>query len=98
MGKRKTEPVLPVLVARMPDGSLEPILDLAGVADRLGVGRATVQRYLIADRAERYPFPAPVGRLGRTPWWLVSQIDAWIPTRPGMSGPSKKTSERKRGV
>lgn len=95
MAKRKPGPVL---VALMPDGSIEPILEMAAVADRLGVAKSTVQRYLMPDRTQRWPFPAPAGHVGRTPWWVPSQIDAWIPTRPGMSGPSKKTSERKRGV
>jgi hypothetical protein len=58
-------------------------LDTAAVAGRLDDTPATVRRYMKADRAQ-YGFPAPDGRLGRSPWWWSGTIDEWVKGRPGM--------------
>jgi predicted DNA-binding transcriptional regulator AlpA len=57
-------------------------LDQTAVAARLGVTRATIQRYRSADRG-KYGFPEPDGMIGRTPWWKPETIDAWAANRPG---------------
>lgn len=58
----------------------------AEVAKRLGWTRTTVNRYTMADRREKYGFPAPQGYVGISPWWTSTDIEAWIAQRPGRSG------------
>jgi len=58
-------------------------LDQTAVAARLGVTRATIQKYRTREYLERYGFPEPDGMIGRTPWWRPETIDAWAANRPG---------------
>ena len=55
------------------------LLDLHGVAERLGLGYATVRRY----RSQDATFPEPDATLGQSPGWLPETIDAWQAARPG---------------
>jgi predicted DNA-binding transcriptional regulator AlpA len=54
-------------------------LDLAGVADRLGLAYQSVRSY----RSQDSTFPAPDIVLGQSPGWLPETIDAWVARRPG---------------
>ncbi len=53
-------------------------LTTADAAALVGVDPATWRKYVSDGRA-----PQPDGRLGRTPWWTRSTIDAWLAARPG---------------
>lgn len=58
-------------------------LDKQAVADRLGVSRETITKYVTPERIARYGFPEPDGRIGGSPWWWSTSIDAWQANRPG---------------
>lgn len=58
-------------------------LDIAAVAQLLGVTPETIMRYRVADRAAKYPFPQEDGKIGRTPWWWRETIEEWRKNRPG---------------
>lgn len=53
-------------------------LDTAGVAAHLGLSVRTIQTY-----RDRGSLPTEDGRLGASPWWWQSTIDAWQVARPG---------------
>ncbi len=55
------------------------LLDLRGVADRIGLSYATIRRY----RSQDPSFPTPDATLGQSPGWLAETIDAWQAARPG---------------
>lgn len=78
-----------------------PIMSAAQVGERLGIAKRTVLRYLWESQGNErrysdHPFPAPKGRVGRAPYWLVEQVpelDAWFNGRKGQGaggGPKKK--------
>ena len=56
-----------------------PLLDLGGVAERLGLSYATVRRYRSQDES----FPEPDALLGQSPGWLPETVDRWQASRPG---------------
>ena len=56
------------------------------VAAHLGVTYDSVRRYRVRDAS----FPAPDGKLGRTPWWRPDTIKAWQAARPGRIGRPRK--------
>lgn len=65
-------------------------LDLAAVAERLGVAHGSAALYhrrAERNRREGTPkpgdMPPPDQRYGQTPVWAESTIDEWIPRRPG---------------
>lgn len=65
-------------------------LDLAAVAERLGVAHdsaALYHRRAERNRREGTPkvgdMPPPDHRFGQTPVWAETTIDEWIPRRPG---------------
>jgi hypothetical protein len=67
-----------------------PVLDLDGVGEILGVKGKTISQYLAESKGKgRYadhPFPAPHGRIGNGPYWLLEQADEirqWDATRVG---------------
>lgn len=72
----------------MPD---EPdLLDIAAVADLIGVAPRTVSSYNNRARRKRAAgkgrpgdFPAHDNTFGRTPVWKRSTIEQWIKDRPG---------------
>jgi predicted DNA-binding transcriptional regulator AlpA len=53
-------------------------LDMADIADRLGVKVTTVRQYKL-----RGDLPAPDGQVGRSPVWRQQTISEWMATRPG---------------
>lgn len=53
-------------------------MDRAELATYLGVVQDTVSAW-----ASRGTMPKPVRYVGRSPLWLVSEIDAWNANRPG---------------
>jgi predicted DNA-binding transcriptional regulator AlpA len=59
-------------------------LDRKAVAELLGISAATVSR-MLNDRSNRnrYDFPEPDGRIGRSPWWWSTTIMQWRKKRPG---------------
>jgi len=57
------------------------MLDVKDVAALLDVSEATVRTYLW-----RSTLPAPDGRVGRSPWWYRSTIDAWLAERARRKG------------
>jgi hypothetical protein len=67
-----------------------PVLTRDAVAKILGVLPKSVSQYLVESKeggkyASR-PFPAPDGRIGRSPWWQPSretEIRAWADGRVG---------------
>lgn len=54
------------------------ILDLAGVAEHLGIAYSTARDYYASGR-----LPEPDMRLGRKPGWKATTIDRWNARRPG---------------
>lgn len=76
------------------------LLDLAGVADHLGVTYKTVRSYhggamrrRAAGTAKPGDMPAPDEHFGRTPVWKATTIDRWLAQRPGQGvggGPRKE--------
>ena len=70
--------------------SERPIFDLDEVGQILGVTGRTISRYLSSStnggRYSERPFPAPDGRVGKSPFWLRSRFDEiwdWHKGRPG---------------
>ena len=59
---------------------------MAEVAAHLGIAAQSVRRYRVRDAS----FPAPDGKLGRTPWWRPDTIKAWQAARPGRIGRPRK--------
>lgn len=56
----------------------DPPMTIRDVADRLELQVPTISCYIA-----RGVMPAPDGRSGRSPWWHLSTIDAWLAARPG---------------
>lgn len=56
-----------------------PLLDLRGIADKLGVSYATIRRY----RSQDDTFPEPDAVLAQSPGWLPETVEAWCTARPG---------------
>lgn len=56
----------------------EEYMDRAELAGHLGVQPDTVSSW-----ANRGKIPSPVRRIGRSPLWLVSDIETWEKGRPG---------------
>jgi len=54
------------------------LMDVAAVAERLGVTPGTVRSYVA-----RHQMPEPYARFGRSPVWREADIEAWIASRPG---------------
>jgi predicted DNA-binding transcriptional regulator AlpA len=57
---------------------MEGYLTTSDIADRLGIQRESVHRYLT-----RGDIPQPDERAGRTLLWRVDTIEEWIAGRPG---------------
>ena len=72
-------------------------LDTKAVAELLGVTPETINRYRVGDRAAKYGFPEPDGRIGGRPWWWSTTIEKWRKNRPGQGAgagrPRKKPAE-----
>lgn len=71
-------------------GEETPVLDLKAVAKICGVTTATVSNLLSDSKPGRplegRPFPAPDGRIGKSPWWRTERRDEiadWMANRPG---------------
>jgi hypothetical protein len=93
--KKKPDPIPPIVDPEFVFVGLGVQLDTAGVGALLGIDPASVRRYMVADR-DRYGFPAPDGRIGRSPWWWASTIEAWVAGRPGQgagAGRPRKVAE-----
>lgn len=72
--------------------TVDPQLDIDGVAAHLGVTRGT----WLAQRANGSA-PDPDGKLGRSPWWYASTIDAWRLQHPARAkGAGRPRSEHNR--
>jgi predicted DNA-binding transcriptional regulator AlpA len=56
----------------------EELLDVAQIADIVGVKPATIRQY-----AHRGDMPKPDRRFGRSPAWRRSTIARWLEDRPG---------------
>lgn len=55
----------------------DQILRIGDVARRVGLGRATIYRYIA-----RGDFPPPIALGERASGWLASQVMEWIQSRP----------------
>ena len=62
---------------------------MAEVAAHLGIAAQSVRRYRVRDAS----FPAPDGKLGRTPWWRPETIEAWSMDRTGRTGRPRKATD-----
>lgn len=70
---------------------METPLSAKDVGALIGLNSDTVRRYLFESSApgrrySKHPFPAPRGRIGRSPYWTKDQIPAikaWDDARPG---------------
>lgn len=65
-------------------------LDMAGIAERLGVKPASVRTYNTRAAINRragtenaWDMPEPSARFAGRPVWLESTIEEWIARRPG---------------
>lgn len=56
----------------------DPLLEIADIADRLGIKVASVRRYIA-----RNDLPEPDTRVGRSPLWKTSTIERWERSRSG---------------
>ncbi|UGS26345.1 hypothetical protein K8F61_17220 [Microbacterium resistens] len=77
-------------------------LDIAGIAERIGVKPASVQTYHTrAGRNRRngtpqpWDLPEPDARFGGAPVWRVTTIEAWEKVRPGASTEAATAARRK---
>jgi len=76
------------------------VLDAGEIAAILGFSRMTVHKYLWEShpggRYGSHPFPAPDGRIGRSPYWTpgrIAEIREWAAGRKGQGvggGPKPK--------
>lgn len=78
-------------------------LDIAAIAERLGVKPASVQTYHTragrnrrAGTPQAWDMPEPDARFGGAPVWLVSTVDVWIAARPGTNTEAATAARRKK--
>lgn len=57
------------------------MLTMQDIADRLGIDRASVQKY-----RTRGELPPADQMIGRTPVWRPATVERWIRRRPGAPG------------
>lgn len=79
-------------------------LDIAGIAERIGVKPASVQTYHTRATTNRrsgtpkeWDLPEPDIRIGGRPAWLVGTIEVWEKVRPGVSTEAATAARRKDG-
>lgn len=77
-------------------------LDIAGIAERIGVKPSSVQTYhKRAGRNRRdgqskpWDLPEPDARFGGAPVWKVATVEAWEDTRPGTNTEAATEARRK---
>lgn len=70
-------------------GRADHLYDIDSAAAYLGIARATWLTHRRRGNA-----PQPAGRIGRSPYWTLEQLDAWKRDRWGKPGrPTRKGSE-----
>ncbi|WP_157560532.1 hypothetical protein [Microbacterium gubbeenense] len=79
-------------------------LDIAGIAERIGVKPASVQTYHTRAKTNRkagtpkeWDLPEPDIRIGGRPAWLVETIETWEKARPGTNTDAATAARRKGG-
>lgn len=77
-------------------------LDIAGIAERIGIKPDSVQTYhKRAVRGRRdgdvkpWDLPEPDARFGGRPVWLVATVEAWEAARPGTNTEAATKARRK---
>lgn len=73
----------------MPEQDDDPYLDTEGVAGRAGLGTESIRVYLKRSRRREkdgydlrpQDLPLPDLKVGRSPAWKQSTVDAWIANR-----------------
>lgn len=63
----------------------------AQIAERLGVGKATVAYWIKGERRQNAPFPSPILRMNNTAIYDFSEVQVWDSSYvPAKSGPPRR--------
>lgn len=75
------------------------LLDVAAVAELLGVGHNSARTIINRSAKTNHKFPEPCIRLGGNPGWLECDVITWINARPGTGKgprPGRKQTDEQR--